>query len=270
MATTKTAAREARGRKTTGPARSNGVQVIARAAEILRALHEVPEGMTLSHLSQTVGLARTTVYRVVQALQAEGLVAAPGPDGLVRLGPELGRLAAPTAAAIAWRVRPFLEQLAQDVRETVDLAQLYGQNVRFIDQVVPGRRLRSGSIFEELLPAHSTANGKALLAALPSRTLQGTLPAQLKRCTPNTITSRRQFLAELDRVREAGFAFDREENEIGICAVGAVVENALGAQAAITIAAHADRFYRSEDAFAKAVVITARRASDALKADSST
>lgn len=249
------------------PARANGVQVIARAAEILRALLDAPGGMTLTQLSVKVGLARTTIYRVVHTLQSEGLVTAPDPDGAVFLGPELGRLATPTSASISLRVRPFLELLAQDVKETVDLAVLYGLNVRFIDQVVPGRRLREGFIFDELLPAHSTANGKALLAALPLRTLQSMLPSQLRRCTPNTITSRRQLLVELDHVREAGFAFDREETDDGICAVGAVVYSQLGPQAAITVAAPADRFYRSEAAFAKAVATAAHQASQALSGD---
>jgi hypothetical protein len=85
-------------------------------------------------------------------------------------------------------VCPFLEALAQEVNETIDLATLYGTRVRFIDQVVPGRRLRATSIFGEQFPAHSTANGKALLAELPVPTVEATFPAQLERFTANTIT----------------------------------------------------------------------------------
>jgi DNA-binding IclR family transcriptional regulator len=246
------------------PARATGVQVIARAAEILRTLHDVPEGMTLSQLAQAAGLARTTVHRIVQALQTEGLVTTPDGRGAVRLGPELGRLAAGTSAAIAWSIRPFLEALAQEVNETIDLATLYGTRVRFIDQVVPGRRLRATSIFGEQFPAHSTANGKALLAELPVPTVEATFPAQLERFTANTITTRRELLAELERVREAGVAFDREETELGICAVAAVVANGLGPQAAVTIAAPTDRFHEAQDAFADAVRATARDATASL------
>jgi DNA-binding IclR family transcriptional regulator len=246
------------------PARATGVQVIVRAAEILRTLHDVPEGMTLSQLAQAAGLARTTVHRIVQALQTEGLVTTPDGRGAVRLGPELGRLAAGTSAAIAWSIRPFLEALAQEVNETIDLATLYGTRVRFIDQVVPGRRLRATSIFGEQFPAHSTANGKALLAELPVPTVEATFPAQLERFTANTITTRRELLAELERVREAGVAFDREETELGICAVAAVVANGLGPQAAVTIAAPTDRFHEAQDAFADAVRATARDATASL------
>jgi DNA-binding IclR family transcriptional regulator len=234
------------------------------ANQILRTLHHVPEGMTLSQLAQAVGLARTTVHRIVQALQTEGLGTTPDGRGAVRLGPELGRLAAGTSAAIAWSIRPFLEALAQEVNETIDLATLYGTRVRFIDQVVPGRRLRATSIFGEQFPAHSTANGKALLAELPVPTVEATFPAQLERFTANTITTRRELLAELERVRDAGVAFDREETELGICAVAAVVANGLGPQAAVTIAAPTDRFHEAQDAFADAVRATARDATASL------
>jgi DNA-binding IclR family transcriptional regulator len=250
------------------PARAAGVQVIARAAEMLRALHDAPEGMTLSQLAEAVGFARTTVHRITQALQTEGLVTAPDAGGAVHLGPELGRLAVGTPAAIASSIRPFLQHLAQEVNETIALAMLYGAQIRFVDQVVPGRRLRAASIFTELLPAHSTAPGKALLAELPVRTIEATFPAHLQRSTPKTITSRRELLAELERVREAGVAFDREETELGISAVAATVQSGRGSQVSITIAAPADRFYEAEDALAKAVRRTVRHASTALIGDS--
>ena len=182
----------------------------------------------------------------------------------MRLGPELGRLAAGTPAAIAWSIRPFLEALAQEVNETIDLAALYGTRVRFIDQVVPGRRLRATSIFGEQFPAHSTANGKALLAELPVPTVEATFPARLERFTANTITSRRELLAELERVRDTGVAFDHEETQLGICAVAAVVSDGLGPQAAVTIAAPTDRFHEAEGAFADAVRATARDATASL------
>jgi DNA-binding IclR family transcriptional regulator len=100
-------------------------------------------------------------------------------------------------------VCPFFEALAQEVNETIDLATLYGTRVRFIDQVVPGRRLRATSIFGEQFPAHSTANGKALLAELPVPTVEATFPAQLERFTANTIT----IAAPTDRFHGAQDAF---------------------------------------------------------------
>jgi DNA-binding IclR family transcriptional regulator len=240
-----------------------GVQVIARAAEILRTLHDAPDGLTLSQLAHEVELARTTVHRIVQALQAEGLVTAPA-GGTLHLGPELGRLASSTTGGLVRTVRPFIEYLAAAIDETVDLAVLIGVNVRFVDQVVPGRRLRAESVVGELYPAHCTANGKALLAALPPAALDSALRHRLERYTENTIVQRKALLAELEQVRSTGVAFDREEHELRVCAVGSVVYDALGARAAITIAVPSNRFYDREQLLAEAVLEAAQSASLAL------
>src|SRR5262245_24446006 len=70
------------------------VQVIARAATILRALEEENTGLSLGQIAQRVNLARSTVQRIVAALEAEKLVIAATPNGRVRLGPTILRLAA--------------------------------------------------------------------------------------------------------------------------------------------------------------------------------
>ena len=62
------------------------VQVIARAATILRALEEENAGLSLGQIAQRVNLARSTVQRIVAALETEKLVIAASPNGRVRLG----------------------------------------------------------------------------------------------------------------------------------------------------------------------------------------
>jgi DNA-binding IclR family transcriptional regulator len=73
-----------------------GVQVIARAADILRALQRNPHGLSLSQLAREVDLARSTVHRIVSALEAEQLIATASPNGRVRLGLGLAGGAAAT------------------------------------------------------------------------------------------------------------------------------------------------------------------------------
>ena len=69
-----------------------GIQVIARAASILRTLEHHPGGLSLGQIAKSVGLARSTVQRIVAALAAEDFVIAAGP-GDVRIGPGLVRIA---------------------------------------------------------------------------------------------------------------------------------------------------------------------------------
>ncbi len=76
----------------TGARRREGVQVIARAAEILRRLAAEPHGLTLIELSARVGLPRSTAHRIVSALSQESFVRA-APSGQLRIGPALVGLA---------------------------------------------------------------------------------------------------------------------------------------------------------------------------------
>src|SRR3972149_9292910 len=98
------------------------VQVIARAATILRALEEENAGLSLGQIAQRVNLARSTVPRIGSALETEKLVIAATPNGRVRLGPTILRLAASVRTDFVSLARPFLVKLSGELRETVDLA----------------------------------------------------------------------------------------------------------------------------------------------------
>jgi IclR family transcriptional regulator, acetate operon repressor len=237
-----------------GAASSNGgVQVIARAAQILRALEGEPNGLSLSQLSERLGLPRSTVHRVVTALAAEGLLAAASPNGRVRLGPELARLALAGRRELRQELRPFLQRLFEDLNETVDCAVLDGDHLRFIDQIAAPHRLRAMSSVGATFPLHCTANGKALLAELTPDEVARVLPTRLRRCTPATITARAELMAELEHVRESKVAFDREEHTFGISAAGIAVRDPFGALAAISVPMPTQRFEGREAELAQAL-----------------
>ena len=117
-----------------------GIQVIARAAALLRALERRPEGLSLGELAKAVSLPRSTVQRIVDALDDEGLVLAASASSGVRLGPALLSLAAATRFHIAEAARETLEALAKECGETVDLSVLDQHKVVFIDQVAGTHR----------------------------------------------------------------------------------------------------------------------------------
>jgi DNA-binding IclR family transcriptional regulator len=236
----------------------SGVQSIARAAAVLRALERSPHGLGITELSGATELPKSTVHRIVAALAAEELVAR-STEGRIRLGPAIAQLGATAHEALAGQLRPLLLGLRRDLDETVDLSVLDGAAARFVDQVPAPHRLRAASAVGELFPLHCTANGKALLAALPTETADALLPARLPRLTPHTIVARRALLAELDRVRADGIAFDREEHTLGVCAVGVAVPTGGKPVAAISVPVPAQRFGQIEGAVAAALAAAARR-----------
>jgi DNA-binding IclR family transcriptional regulator len=243
-----------------------GIQAIARAGRVLRALEAAPGGLGLAELAAAVSLPKSTVHRLAAALSEEELVAS-APGGRIVLGGGLARLAQASLAALPTRLRPALESLARATGETVDLAVLDGDSVRFVDQLPGPQRLRAVSSVGAVFPLHCTANGKALLAALGPERARALLPAKLARLTPHTITKHRAPAAELAEVARAGVAFDREEHSEGICAAGAAVA-APGrpAAAALSVPVPTPRFLGSEQRLADAVRGAALQASALLGA----
>ena len=220
-----------------------GVQVIARAALVLRALQRYPDGASLGDLAKAAELPRSTVQRIVDALDAEGLVVAASANGGVRLGPALLGLAAATRFGIVELARPTLEALAKTTGETVDLSIANHDKVVFVDQVPGIHRLAAVSAVGVSFPMHSCANGKAVLAAMDElelRRVRMRLKCVAK--TPNTLTSWQALGADLDRIRKSGIAYDREENSLGISAVAMAFRMPGGQLAALSVPVPTQRF----------------------------
>src|SRR5882672_9972773 len=107
----------------------SGIQVISRAASILRALRDQPEGLSLGQIAERVDLPRSTVQRIVQALVAERLLMAASPTGRVRLGMEILALANNSKIDIVEAAHQHLKALSAATGETVDLAVLRKDHV---------------------------------------------------------------------------------------------------------------------------------------------
>lgn len=245
-----------------GESRS-GIQVLARAAEILRLLHGNPAGMSQVEIGEQLGLARSTVSRLLMALEAEGLVASQGPRGRYRLGPELVRLAASARRNTWLDLHPLLVDLSYETGETVDLSVLEGDRAVFVDQVAGDNRLRAVSVVGDSFPLHASANGKAMLAAMPEPDLRRVLGARLDEYTPRTLTNASDLRADLARIRaNDGIAFDREEQALGVCAVGAVIGTVDHDLLAVSVPVPTARFAGREAELSDAVHTFVARAEE--------
>ncbi len=130
-----------RDRPPDAPARKQTIQVISRAFSVLRALEDEPKGLSLGEIAQRVGLARSTVQRIVEALRSEQFLIAASPTAGVRLGPALVRLAASASVEFDAITRPIIAELSQTVGETVDLSVLKGRSAVFTDQIHGSQRI---------------------------------------------------------------------------------------------------------------------------------
>lgn len=218
---------------------------IERAAAVLRAVSG-GDGPRLAEVVAVVGLPKTTVHRVVGALEDEGLLRTDG-GGRIWLGQGLRDLAQWAATDLATQVRPAVLALHRATDETVDVAVVDGVALRFIDQVQSTHALRAVSEVGAAFPLHATANGKALLAAMAPADVDAALARGLPRLTSGTIVDPRRLRAELAEVVAAGVAFDHEEHTEGISAVGAAVVGPRGPILALSVPAPTERFTARRD-----------------------
>jgi DNA-binding IclR family transcriptional regulator len=244
--------------QTTAGSEKNQVQVIARAARILRALEGEDEGLSLGQIAQRVGLARSTVQRIVASLENEKILIAASPNGRVRLGPTLLRLAASLRSDFAGWARPFISRLSSELRETVDLASVRNDHLVFIDQVIGSHRLRTVSAVGESFPLHCTANGKAYLSQLDATMIKRLIGEAYEARTPRTLTTLDALLADIKQARRSGVAYDREEHTLGICAAGVALQDARGNAVAISVPVPTQRFQQHRTLITERLLATKR------------
>jgi DNA-binding IclR family transcriptional regulator len=168
----------------------------------------------LADIAERAELPKSTVHRILRRLVERGYARAQG-DGVYVLGPRvltmagamLGRLDVTALAG------PVLRALHADVGHTVHFAMLSDDEAVYLEKLVdPGLPYQFASRVGGRIPLHCTAIGKALLAEME---------------TPPEMDG--ELRAELERVRERGFAIDDEENERNIRCVGAAVRDHTGA-----------------------------------------
>jgi DNA-binding IclR family transcriptional regulator len=219
-----------------------GIQVIARAAAVLRALEGRPDGLSLAQIAREVGLARSTVQRIVAALAAEDFVSEARPGRGVRISAGLVRIAASMSSNLTEILHPHLSGLRDEVGETVDLSILSGGSAVFIDQIPAQQRLVALSGIGERFPLHCTANGKAILACFTKQDAIALIERSVAEHPDHPLSDRAKLLRELDTVRRRNIAFDLGEHDVGISAAGVAVLDAYGRPVAVSIPAPTHRF----------------------------
>jgi IclR family KDG regulon transcriptional repressor len=167
---------------------------------------------------------KATLYRFLQTLTHQGMLAYDEDRGTYSLGIRLVRLAhaAWSTSSLAPIARPYLDELSAETGETIHLAQMDQGQVLYVDKRNAAKPVDMFSSAGKVGPAYCTGVGKAMLAYLDDAALEAALSRQsFHRFTSGTLDTPDKLKAELAAIRARGHAFDREEHEPGIicCAV---------------------------------------------------
>jgi DNA-binding IclR family transcriptional regulator len=204
---------------TTGSAKA-----LVKGIAIINLLAGHRDGLRLTDLVTQIDLPRGTVVRLLGVLIDAHLVRH-SQDGRYRLGPQCAVWGADFLSALELRevAADVMSHLVEVGQETCHLGIRDADAVLYIDKVESRHSLRMVSRVGGKNPLHCTSLGKAMLAFLPAEDLDEFCSRPLERRTANTIVAPEVLRAELQRVRDRGYAIDDVENEVGVRCISAPI-----------------------------------------------
>ena len=206
------------------------IESVDHAPRLLLLFHQQRD-LRVTDVARELNVARSTAHRLLSTLAWRGFVAQDRLSKSYRAGHALFEIGLSSISELDVRRKAHaqLEGLSADLRETVNLLVLEGGGCRFIDGVESNQPVRVTIRTGTLLPAYSTAGGKALLAELSPEDVGALyLTNGLRKVTDRTITDLDELQAEFEKVRKRGYALNIDESEMGLRAVAVVIRNRSG------------------------------------------
>ncbi len=208
------------------------VRSVERALGILDLFTRERPHWTLADIDGTLGMHRSTVHRLVLTLERQRYLRRDATGNSYSLAVKPITLGAVALESLEFRkvVRPHLERLCLATGQTVDLGVLEDGDVVYLDEVMDAARGQFRHPAGTKAPAHGTALGKVLLAALPTHTQREILSRKpLRRYTSHTVTDVETLLKSVKEVGERGYALDLGEYEYLVSSVAAPIRDPSGA-----------------------------------------
>lgn len=221
------------------------IQVIERMMQLLDALADHPDPVALKDLAKYTDLHPSTAHRILNDLVACRLVDRSDP-GLYRLGMRLLELGNLVKARLNVRdaALEHMRKLHKTTGQTINLAVRQGDEIVYVERAFSER---SGMQVVRAIggrgPLHLTSTGKLFLANEGHEALKSYAErTHLKGQTSNSLTTLDALQAELQTVKQQGYARDNEELEMGVrCIAAGIYDDSSKLIAGLSISAPADR-----------------------------
>ncbi|WP_329112488.1 IclR family transcriptional regulator [Streptomyces sp. NBC_01353] len=241
------------------------VPAVARACDILELFLQGDGTLSAPEITRRLQLPRTTTHELLSTLTARSyLVPIPEQPGRYRLGVRTYQLGSRYAEQLdlAAEGQNVAREVAETCDETVHVAILEDTDVIYIAKVDSTHAVRMVSAAGRRLPAHCTAVGKMLLAALPEDELDARIEGrELVGMTPDSITEPDALRAVLAEIRARGTASEHRESNPDVSCVAAPVRDRAGrVVAALSISAPMIRW--SEEREGELAELAAKGAAD--------
>ncbi len=194
---------------------------------VLDFIQEHPH-IKLQDLADGLNMSKSTLHRIVTELVEYSFLSRDSKSLTYKLGTKLLEYGNSVIEELDIRSdsSDIITELNRLTKETVHLAVLVDERIVYVDKRESQHAIRMYSLVGKEAPVHCTGVGKAILAFLEEEMVEAVLKKhELIAHTEHTITDRKEFYRELEKIREEGVAFDREEHENGIICIAAPIRN---------------------------------------------
>jgi IclR family transcriptional regulator, KDG regulon repressor len=239
-----------------------------RALIILKYIATSQDGYGIREIARKFGYSPSAVQKIVQALVTHDFVLQDPRTQVYQLGPAALQVGLSGLSNMEVRqvAKPYLQALSEKSGETALLGVKINNGIIYVEKSLSPNSIRMDPPIGAFRPFNCTAVGKCILANETDEEIEKQFRENFfMKSTPNSIIDPAALKEEIRKVRERGFALDREEYEEGAMCVGAPVKNFENhIIAAIAVAGPVSRVDNNEETLIKHVVDSAKNISKAF------
>jgi IclR family pca regulon transcriptional regulator len=206
------------------------VDTAVRTLALLEVVADMGKPVALNDLVAKLGWTKPSVYRLLRTLESVGALRRTDGKHYV-LGPKLIVLgqSALRATGLAEIARAKMEELQEEIGETIVLSTLDYRDVVVLDRVEANEILRPNYQFGDRLPAYCTSSGRVLMSDLPDAEIRERLAGvEFEALGARTPQSLDEVVKRMRRAREQGYSINDEELTRGHRSVAAPIRDHTG------------------------------------------
>jgi DNA-binding IclR family transcriptional regulator len=240
------------------------VQVVGKALDILDAVSQSLEPVSLVQLTRDLQQSKSSVFRILCTLEQKGLLER-RPGDMYAMSRSNS---APFPNQLLERLRrvadSVMPELGREFRESVNLGVLFENHIEVLEVFSSAQKINMGTIVGSIIPPHASSLGKCITAHQAEHRRDHLVRAYgLNAFTPQTITNPGELEREFARVREQGYAIDREESTPQGCCFGAPIRTGEG----VVVAAISVSLPRSRVGQEEKIIEAVRQAAETISND---
>lgn len=208
----------------------NNVQSIDRALDIIEVLSQENDGLGVTEIASRIGLPKSTAHRIIATMAERGYLSRTD-KGVYKIGLKLIEAVSCyiNSLELQTEARPYVAQITAELGLTSHLGVLDGDQVVYIEKMDVFSNVRMYSQIGVRVHSYSCSLGKCLLSNFSANQIRKIMAnCSFMRFTKKTLGSVDELLADLDKVRNRGWAIDDEEAEIGHRCIGAPIYDYRG------------------------------------------